>query len=93
MIGTLEMASGIRTQGSPWTAKLILVDEAAQATELMTMIPLQLANAYTHVVLMGDHKQLAPRVLSISAAWEGLGTTMFERLLEEPGLDFCMLDT
>jgi len=64
VIGTLEMACDIRTEDEPWTSKLILVDEAAQATEPMTIIPFQLADADTHVVLIGDHMQLSPTVLT-----------------------------
>ena len=91
VIGTLEMACEICTEDLPWTSKLILVDEAAQATEPMTLIPLQLANAHTHVVLMGDHMQLAPTVLCKAAEFEGLGTSMFERLIRVGGVDSCML--
>ena len=39
VIGTLEMACDLQTEESPWTSPLILVDEAAQATEPMTIIP------------------------------------------------------
>ena len=91
VIGTLEMACDIRTEGETWTSKLILVDEAAQATEPMTIIPFQLAGPDTHVVLMGDHMQLAPTVLSKAAEFEGLGTSMFQRLLRVGGVDPCML--
>ena len=85
------MACDIRTEDEPWTSKLILVDEAAQATEPMTIIPFQLAGPDTHVVLMGDHMQLAPTVLSKAAEFEGLGTSMFQRLLRVGGVDSCML--
>ena len=91
VIGTLEMASDLRTKEVPWTSPLILVDEAAQATEPMTIIPFQLADADTHVVLIGDHMQLAPTVLSKAAEFKGLGTSMFERLMRVGGIDPCML--
>jgi hypothetical protein len=39
VIGTLEMACDLQTEELPLTSKLILVDEAAQATEPMTLIP------------------------------------------------------
>ena len=39
VIGTLEMACDLQTEEFPWTSPLILVDEAAQATEPMTIIP------------------------------------------------------
>ena len=91
VIGTLEMASDLRTKGCPWTSPLILVDEAAQATEPMTLIPFQLVDDRTHVVLIGDHMQLAPTVLSKAAEFKGLGTSMFERLMRVGGVDPCML--
>ena len=91
MIGTLEMACDLQTEDLPWKSKLILVDEAAQATEPMTIIPLQLADADTHVVLLGDHMQLAPTVKPKKAEWDGLGTSLFERLIRQGGVDSCIL--
>ena len=85
------MACDIRTKDAPWTNKLILVDEAAQGTEPMTLIPFHLADADTHVVLVGDHMQLAPTVLSKPAEYEGLGTSMFERLIRHGGVDKRLL--
>ena len=73
VIGTLEMACDLQTEAVSWTSKLILVDEAAQATEPMTLIPFTLADAGTHVVLIGDHMQFAPTVLSKEAEFDGLG--------------------
>ena len=67
------MACEARSDDLPWTTKLILVDEAGQATEPMTIIPFQFADAETHIVLIGDHMQLAPTVLSKLASSEGLG--------------------
>ena len=89
--GTLEMACDLPTDDLLWTSRLIVVDEAAQATEPMTLIPLQLADDDTHVVLIGDHMQLAPTVLSKAAAFAGLGASMFERLIRVGGVDSCML--
>ena len=91
VLGTLEMSSDLATQHRQWTTPLILVDEAAQATEPMTVMLFQLARGDTHVVLIGDHMQLAPTVLSENAAFKGLGTSMFERLWRVPGIDACML--
>ena len=45
------------------------------------MFPMQLAHAGTHVVLIGDHMQLAPLVLSPTTQFKGLGTSMFQRLM------------
>ena len=91
VIGTLEMACDLQIEELPWTSKLILVDEAAQATELMTLIPFTLAGAATHVVLIGDHMQIAPTVLSKEAEFDGFGTSMFERLIRVGGIDPCIL--
>ena len=85
--GTPEMASDLQVGA----AQLILVDEAAQATEPMTLIPLKLAGTDTHAVLIGDHRQLAPTVLSTEAEFDGLGTSMFERLIRVGGIDPWML--
>ena len=40
----------------------ILLDEAAQAMECETIMPLALASPNTRVVLAGDHMQLSPEV-------------------------------
>ena len=42
VIGTLEMACDIRTAGRPWSNQLIVVNEAAQSSEPMTLIPIHL---------------------------------------------------
>ena len=91
VIGTLEMAADLCNEQCPWTTPLILVDEAGQATEPMTVIPFQLARRDTRVVLIGDHMQLAPTVLDPNAAFNGLAISIFERLWRVPGLDPCTL--
>ena len=55
VIGTLEMAWEIRTAEAFRTSELIMVDEAAQTTEPMTLIPLQLAAADAHLILSLIH--------------------------------------
>ena len=40
----------------------ILLDEAAQAMECETIMPLTLASPNTRIVLAGDHMQLSPEV-------------------------------
>jgi superfamily I DNA and/or RNA helicase len=39
----------------------------------------------SHVVLIGDHKQLPPVISSPAAHLGGLSTSMFERLIRENG--------
>jgi ATP-dependent RNA/DNA helicase IGHMBP2 len=61
--------------------ELVVVDEAAQALEAATWIPLLRA---PKAVLAGDHWQLPPVVQSEAAAKGGLATTLFERLAKGP---------
>ena len=53
-------------------------DEAAQAGELATLVPLQ--HGARRVVLVGDPQQLPATVLSREAKRLGLGRSLFERL-------------
>ncbi len=55
---------------------LLVIDEASQATEPSTWIPLVRARK---VILAGDHFQLPPTVRSKKAEEQGLGKTLFER--------------
>ena len=57
----------------------VIIDESTQATELSTLIPL-LRNC-TQLTLIGDHKQLPPTILSPIANKQGLGVSLFERLI------------
>jgi ATP-dependent RNA/DNA helicase IGHMBP2 len=56
---------------------LLVFDEATQATEPMTWIPLSCTKK---VVMAGDHFQLLPTVRSREAELGGLAVTLFERL-------------
>ncbi|HJM67764.1 MAG TPA: AAA domain-containing protein [Candidatus Thalassarchaeaceae archaeon] len=58
---------------------LVLLDEATQATEPASLIPL--TKGARHVVLVGDHHQLPPTVISRRAEEEGLARSLFERLV------------
>ncbi|KAL5770739.1 hypothetical protein ACOSP7_014893 [Xanthoceras sorbifolium] len=61
----------------------IFLDEAGQASEPESMIPIaNLCNRETVVVLAGDPKQLGPVVYSRDAEALGLGRTYLERLFE-----------
>ena len=68
----------------------VLVDEASQATEVATLVPLM--RACRQLVLVGDHCQLPPTVSSDLAKAEGLGVSLFERLVK-CGVEPNMLDT
>uniref|UniRef100_A0A8C2IG00 Probable helicase with zinc finger domain n=1 Tax=Cyprinus carpio TaxID=7962 RepID=A0A8C2IG00_CYPCA len=60
----------------------ILLDEAAQAMECETIMPLALATKSTRVVLAGDHMQLSPFVYSEFARERNLHVSLLDRLYE-----------
>lgn len=60
----------------------VIVDEATQATEPSSLIPLARGGRF---YLAGDHKQLPPTVLSREAEERGLGLSLFQRLLQLHG--------
>ncbi len=57
---------------------LVVIDEAAQAIEASAWIPILKAR---RAILAGDHRQLPPTICSAHAEREGLGVTLFERLV------------
>eukprot|EP01064_Diplonema_japonicum_P030945 TRINITY_DN5390_c7_g1_i1.p1 TRINITY_DN5390_c7_g1~~TRINITY_DN5390_c7_g1_i1.p1 ORF type:complete len:691 (+),score=56.18 TRINITY_DN5390_c7_g1_i1:57-2129(+) len=59
----------------------VLCDEATQATEPATLIPM--AKGSCQVVLIGDHQQLPPTVASHEASLQGYGTPLFSRIARE----------
>jgi hypothetical protein len=63
---------------------VIIVDEAAQATESELACALQWANDNTRTVLAGDHKQLGPVVLSAAAREYGMTFSTLRRLACDP---------
>ena len=58
----------------------VLIDEATQATEPASLVPL--VRGSRQIVLIGDHKQLPPTVISRRAEDGGLSRSLFERLLD-----------
>ncbi|XP_033744648.1 probable helicase with zinc finger domain [Pecten maximus] len=60
----------------------IFLDEAAQAMESDSLIPLSLCGPYTRVVLAGDHMQLSPEIYSDLGRQQGFQKSMLERLHE-----------
>jgi len=68
----------------------ILVDEATQATEPAILVPLM--RGCRQLVLVGDHCQLPPTVLSTRAEEEGHGVPLFSRMVA-CGVPPFMLDT
>lgn len=61
---------------------LVIVDEAAQASECATWSALLKGK---RAVLCGDHLQLPPTIISTEAERKGLGVTLFERLHKKFG--------
>jgi regulator of nonsense transcripts 1 len=57
----------------------VLIDEATQATEPETLIPI--LRGAKHVILVGDHCQLGPVIMCKKAAKSGLNQSLFERLV------------
>jgi len=62
----------------------IIFDEAGQATEPETYVPLMLAVDKTKIALVGDPLQLSPVIRSPDARKLGLRKSLLERLLESP---------
>ena len=56
----------------------VIIDEASQATEPGTLVPL--IHGCKQLVLVGDHYQLPPTIKSKSALDKGLGISLFSRL-------------
>ncbi|MGB9590387.1 MAG: AAA domain-containing protein, partial [Candidatus Hydrothermia bacterium] len=69
---------------------LMVIDEATQATEPSTLIPLIKAK---RAVLAGDHRQLPPTILSREAEKGGLGVSLFERMIGLHPEASALLDT
>ena len=58
----------------------VLIDEATQATEPSTLVPI--VRGARQIVLVGDHKQLSPTVISRRAEDGGLNKSLFERIMD-----------
>ncbi len=70
------------------TFDVLVIDEATQATEPLTWIPMTRAKK---VIMAGDHFQLPPTVRSKEAEEKGLGITLFERFYEILDADYRQL--
>ncbi|MES2836860.1 MAG: AAA domain-containing protein [Bacteroidota bacterium] len=65
----------------------VFIDEAAQALEPATWIPISKAN---RVIMAGDHHQLAPTVKSKNAEAAGLAVTLFEKAVDIPNVSVML---
>ena len=68
----------VRVQGL--TIRSVLMDEATQATEPESLIPL--VHGCKQLVLVGDHKQLGPVIMNRKAAQAGMKSSLFERMIQ-----------
>lgn len=59
---------------------IVLMDEATQAIEPSSMVPI--SKGCRQLILVGDHRQLPPTVISNDAQEGGLGRSLFERLID-----------
>jgi predicted DNA helicase len=80
LCATLSVLRGTLLSGR--TFDVALFDEATQATEPLSLMAFQAAPT---VILAGDPQQLPPTVLSMEAQKQGLGVSLFERLLADHG--------
>ncbi len=71
--------------------RMVVIDEATQATEPSTLIPL--VRGAESVVMAGDPKQLPPTVISRGAEKAGLQVTVFDRLQRSGMLQIIISNT
>ena len=69
---------------------IVLIDEATQATETTTLVPI--VRGARQLILIGDHKQLPPTIISKRAEEAGFVRSLFERLIDA-GIKPFMLKT
>ena len=69
---------------------IVLIDEATQATETTTLVPI--VRGARQLILIGDHKQLPPTIISKRAEDAGFVRSLFERLVDA-GIKPFMLKT
>ena len=69
---------------------IVLIDEATQATETTTLVPI--VRGVRQLILIGDHKQLPPTIISKRAEEAGFVRSLFERLIDA-GIKPFMLKT
>ena len=73
------------------TLKQCIIDECAMCTEPETLLPMILSEK---IILVSDHKQLQPVVLSKVAETLGLKVSMFQRLFEDERMSrYCIMLT
>ena len=79
-----HIANTARKEGAAGWFSHVIVDEAGEATEPETLVPMQLLSpsAHTQIILFGDHFQLGPLVISsLARRIAKLNESMIERLV------------
>ena len=76
----LTTHGGIGNQLAKERFDLVVLDEASQATEPLSWIPITLGKK---IILAGDSCQLPPTIYSHDAGTRGLSVTLFDRLKEQ----------
>ena len=87
---TTAAAGDERRLGPNAAFRCVVLDEATQATEPSTLVPL--VRGCEACVLAGDPRQLPPTVTSAEAKGSGLQQTLFERAMRG-GIEPFLLDT
>ena len=79
-----HMTRLVRREGASGWFSHVIVDEAGEASEPETLVPMSVASPDALLCLLGDHFQLGPLVLSNWAKrFSKLDTSMIERLVNE----------
>ena len=92
VFGTLEKAADLHHNDCrPLVARMVVIDEAAQATEPLCLIPMSYLAVQGHTALVGDHMQLPPTVTCHAVKDKGLERSMFERLFHDGGCHTIVL--
>jgi superfamily I DNA and/or RNA helicase len=89
VICTTTIGSGHKLLGNR-KFPVILMDEATQASEPSALVPI--TRGCRQLILVGDHKQLPPTVISREAERGGLGRSLFDRMIK-CGIPTHMLTT
>ena len=83
-------SSGCRAMEAANKFKVVVVDEAAQSSEVSSLVALQ--HGSSHAILVGDPQQLPATIFSVSGKTTKYDRSLFQRL-EESGHDVHLLDT
>ncbi|ESO87147.1 hypothetical protein LOTGIDRAFT_106967, partial [Lottia gigantea] len=81
-LNTARYISDLNISKGKWFFSHIFIDEAAQALECETLIPLSMSCESTRLVLAGDHMQLSPEVYADFCRQQYFQMSLLERLHE-----------